>query len=251
MTAPIALQLYSVREELKADARGTLEAIARMGYTAVETGAFAGDPAAQRKLFDEFGLRVVSAHMPPPVDDAIPGIVEAMQTLGTTRLVVPWLDPQTYYQDLMGVQAAADLLNEAAEACAANGLQLFYHNHDFELREIDGELAFDMLLVRLDPTIRFEVDTYWVQVAGADAANAVSDLGAYAPLLHIKDGPLDRDKAMLPVGQGKMDFHRIIEAGEAYTEWLIVELDRCDGDMMVAVAQSLDYLVLEGLGRAS
>jgi len=250
MTAPIALQLYSVREEWNEDARATLEQIARMGYTAVETGAFAGDPVRQRELFDEFGLQVVSAHMPPPVDEATADIVAAMKILGTDRLVVPWLDPQKYYQDLMGVQEAADLLNEAAEECAANDLRLFYHNHDFELKRIDDELAFDLLLVRLDPSIKFEVDTYWVQVAGVDAANAVADLGAYAPLLHIKDGPLDRNKAMLPVGQGAMDFKRIIDAGEEHTEWLIVELDRYDGDMLLAVAQSLDYLVLEGLGRA-
>jgi sugar phosphate isomerase/epimerase len=251
MTAPIALQLYSVREQLAQDPHGTLEQVARMGYTAVETGAFAGDPETQRRLFDEFGLQVVSAHMPPPIGDATADIIAAMNILGTKRLVVPWLDPQKYYHDLRGVQAAADLLNEAAEVCAANDLQLFYHNHDFELNRIDDELAFDLLLVRLDPAIRFEIDTYWVQVAGADAANVVADLGAFAPLLHIKDGPLDKNKAMLPVGEGKMDIRRVIEAGKDHTEWLIVELDRFDGDMLQAVAQSLDYLVLEKLGRAN
>jgi len=77
----------------------------------------------------------------------------------------------------------------------------------------------------------------------------VSELGARVPLLHIKDGPLDKDAPMVAVGQGKMEFEPIIRAGAEAVQWLIVELDRCATDMLEAVAQSYDYLTNRGLAR--
>ncbi|MFN2206378.1 MAG: sugar phosphate isomerase/epimerase family protein, partial [Candidatus Promineifilaceae bacterium] len=151
-------------------------------------------------------------------------------------------DPQVYYQSESGVRQAIDLLNEAAGNAAQRGMPLYYHNHDFEFGTLNGRLIFDIMRERLDDSVLFEVDTYWVQTAGQDAAALVRDLGARAPLLHIKDGPLDRAQPMVALGDGKMDFKKVIPAGEPYTEWLIVELDRCAGDMMEAVARSHTYL---------
>ena len=94
----------------------------------------------------------------------------------------------------------------------------------------------------MDPAVLFEIDTYWVQTAGVDATALVRELGDRAPLLHIKDGLLKRELPMVAVGDGQMDFNETIPAGAPHTEWLIVELDRCAGDMMLAVSRSLVYL---------
>jgi sugar phosphate isomerase/epimerase len=242
MSAPIALQLYSVREQLEADFEGTLERVAAMGYTAVESGQFAGDPRRQAELFGNLGLQVVAAHVKPPVGKDRETTLAFMDALGTDRLVVPWLDPKVYYESAEGVQKAAALLNEAAANSSEHGLRFFYHNHDFEFGRIDGRLIFDMLQEQLDPAVLFEIDTYWVQTAGVNATAVVRELGARAPLLHIKDGLLKRDLPMVAVGDGQMNFKETIPAGDPFTEWLIVELDRCAGDMMLAVSRSLAYL---------
>jgi sugar phosphate isomerase/epimerase len=242
MNTPIALQLYSVREELNSDFDNTLARICDMGYTAVESGEFAGDARVQAEKFEKFGLEVVAAHVRPPVGENRDHALDFMETVGCRRLVVPWLDPQVYYQSESGVRQAIDLLNEAAGNAAQRGMPLYYHNHDFEFGTLNGRLIFDIMRERLDDSVLFEVDTYWVQTAGQDAAALVRDLGARAPLLHIKDGPLDRAQPMVALGDGKMDFKKVIPAGEPYTEWLIVELDRCAGDMMEAVARSHTYL---------
>jgi sugar phosphate isomerase/epimerase len=90
------------------------------------------------------------------------------------------------------------------------------------------------------------VDTYWVKVAGHDPAAVLRQLGNRAPLLHIKDGPADgTQSAMTAVGAGVLDWQAIIPAGSA-AEWLIVELDRCDTDMLQAVADSYTYLTQKG-----
>lgn len=242
MMKPIALQLYSVREELERDFDGTLGKIKEMGYTAVETGQFAGDAQEQVKKFNDFGLEIVAAHVKPPLGEEKERSLDFINTLGVNRLVVPWLDPKVYFQSPEGVHQAAELLNEAALNSWEQGLSFFYHNHDFEFNPINGRLAFDLLLEELDPRILFEIDTYWVETAGANVIEVIHALGSRAPLLHIKDGPLQREAPMVAVGDGKMDFQKVIPAGEPHTEWLIVELDRCAGNMMDAVARSLNYL---------
>jgi sugar phosphate isomerase/epimerase len=79
----------------------------------------------------------------------------------------------------------------------------------------------------------------------------VEALGERAPLLHIKDGPLDSEKDMQAIGEGAMDIPPIIEASHGTCDWLIVELDRCGSDMMEAVENSYDYLVGNELARGA
>jgi sugar phosphate isomerase/epimerase len=79
----------------------------------------------------------------------------------------------------------------------------------------------------------------------------IKRLGKRAPLLHIKDGPATIGESMLPLGQGSMDIEAIVKAGGDNTEWLIVELDRCDSDMVEAVQISYNYMISEGLARGN
>jgi sugar phosphate isomerase/epimerase len=104
-----------------------------------------------------------------------------------------------------------------------------------------------MMLQRLDESIGFEFDTYWVKTAGQDPVSVVQEMGSRAPLLHIKDGPAVRDQAMVAVGDGVMDFASILV--NAAADWLIVELDRCDTDMMQAVEDSYHYMIKEELAH--
>jgi sugar phosphate isomerase/epimerase len=98
------------------------------------------------------------------------------------------------------------------------------------------------MLDLLDPGIFFEVDTYWVKVGGSDPVAVVKNLGARAPMLHIKDGPGTKEAAHTAVGEGIMDIPALLKASGSNAKALVVELDRCDTDIMVAVKKSLDYL---------
>ena len=121
-------------------------------------------------------------------------------------------------------------------------MKFSYHNHDFEYALLDGSPAIYTLEEYLDTSIGFELDTYWIQVAGQDPAKVTARFGERSPLLHIKDGPGNRKADMTAVGDGVVDVPAIIRAGVPYTEWLIVELDRCATDKMEAVAKSYKYL---------
>jgi sugar phosphate isomerase/epimerase len=242
MTAPIALQLYSLRDETARDYAGTVRQVAEMGYAGVETAGFAGTtiPAAAQ-LFKDLGLTVCSTHLPLPLGERQAEVIETMHAFNCRRLVCA-SQPRDEWAKADGIGRIADTLNAASAVAQANGLSLGYHNHWWEFQRVEGRLAHDRLRDNLSPDVFFEIDTYWTQTAGVDAAAVVKALGPRAPLLHMKDGPAVQNKAMVALGEGVMDLPAILKASAGNAEWLIVELDSCDTDMTEAVRKSYDYL---------
>ena len=248
--APLAVQLYSVREALQTNFAGTLEQIAAMGYAGVETFRFDGiiDAGEARRIFDRLGLKVTSAHLPLPLDENQAAVLEQIEALGTDHLVVPWMEPR-YYESPEGIRKVGAIFNRALAVCEEHGLRLSIHNHDFEFRLLDGRPAILHLKDQLNDRIGFELDTYLIQVAGQDPAETVRAFGEAAPLLHIKDGPATHGEPMVAVGEGVVDVPAVIAAGAGQTDWLIVELDACATDMLEALEKSYAYLTQHGLAR--
>jgi len=246
MTAPIALQLYSIRKQLGNDFEGGVRRIADMGYAGVEPAGFPGTtPEQAAALFKELDLAVPSAHIALPVGEAKQQTLDTMNALGSTRIVSGFGPKQFATPDK--VKESCERFNEASAVAAENGMTFGIHNHSWEFMPMDGRHVYNLMLDHLAPEVFFQVDTYWVRIAGLDPADVVRELGARAPLLHIKDGPGEKEKPMTAVGDGVMDFPGIVEAAGANVEWMIVELDTCAGDMMEAVQKSHAYLTSEGL----
>jgi sugar phosphate isomerase/epimerase len=243
MTAPIAIQLYSVRENLAKDFEGTMRKIAQMGFKGVETAGFPEgvSPDQAKRTFDDLGLVVAGSHSPLPIEGQKQAVLDTLAAIDCPHLVCPWMNPE-YFASKDKLKELADILNEVYEIADANGLQFSYHNHEFEYAHLNGAPAIYHLQDYLKAGIGFELDTYWIQVAGQDPAEVTSRFGRRAPLLHIKDGPATKQGDMTAVGDGVVDVPAIISAGKPNTEWLIVELDRCATDMMEAVEKSLRYL---------
>ena len=65
MALPIGLQLYSVRDDIKNDFKGTLQKVKDMGYEAVEfAGLFGYSGAEVKAMCEEVGVKPLSAHVP-------------------------------------------------------------------------------------------------------------------------------------------------------------------------------------------
>lgn len=247
MASPIALQLYSLREYAQQDFEKTIRKVSDMGYAGVEPAGFPGTtPDAAGKLFAELGLTVPSAHLPLPVGDNKNEVLESMEAIGSKR-VISGKGPGDF-ESIEKIKATCEIFNEAAENARSAGMTFGIHNHWWEFLKVNNHYAYQIMLDWLDPDVFFEIDTYWVQTAGADPVQVIQELGARVPILHIKDGPCVKGEPMTAIGDGVMDFHAVVKAGKPDTEWLIVELDRCATDMEVAVDRSLKYLVKEGLG---
>ena len=260
-TADIALQLYTLRDAIEKDVAGTLERIAAIGYRSVETAFFPDGVTIEQagRLLERAGLSVCSVHCEIPVPSEQSRILEMTEAYRCKKIVWHGWPEDERYKTVAGTKELASIYNEANGFAKANGLQFGLHNHWWEFeRQPDGRLAYLDLLKDLEEDIFFEIDTYWVKVAGLDPAGIVADFGTRAPLLHIKDGPgtftkaLDEDKPdpMVAAGQGVQDFPAIVAAAAGRTEWMIVELDQCATDMFTAVEESFRYLTTENLATA-
>jgi sugar phosphate isomerase/epimerase len=246
-TKPVAIQLYTLRERLAADFDGTLARIAGIGYAGVEPFGVPADLDAQAARIHALGLAVPSVHIPPPADAASREAALRIAAAYDTRRIVCSIMPEGFASPAK-IARTRDALNAMGRFAADNGLTLAYHNHWWEFEPVEGQIPFDVMRRELDPSIIFEVDIYWAQVGRRDPAALLADLGERAPLLHVKDGPADGPQsAMVALGGGAVDIRGAVAAGAA--DWLIVELDKCDGDMLEAVECSYAYLVDEGLGH--
>lgn len=249
MSLPIAIQLYTIRDVLAQDFANGVRQIAEMGYMGVETAGFLGTtPKEASRLFRELDLVVTSAHAPLPLGEKKNQILDIMGELGSNRLVCPYIAPNEY-QTIDLIKKTCARFNEANQVAIENGLEFGFHNHHWEFEQVEGRYAYEILLEELDPTIFFEIDTYWVKTAGLEPSEIIKELGPRAPLLHIKDGPATKNDPMTAVGAGIMEWVEIMSAGKDHAEWLIVELDRCATDMMSAVQQSYAYLTKNGFAH--
>lgn len=240
----IAVQLYSVRESLEHDFSGTMRKLASYGYQAVELARFPTGVTVEgaKSLLDDLGMTVVGSHSPLPLGVDRNAVLDNILPFETPYLICPWLDPDNYFQDLDGIKTACEMLNEANVVVKEAGMQLAYHNHWFEMAEVDGKIAYQHMLDHLDNDIVFELDAYWAKVAGLNPVDVINELSGRNPLLHIKDGPAeDTVGAMVALGTGAMDVPALLDASTS--QWHIVELDRCNTDMMTAVKQSYSYLM--------
>ncbi len=246
---PIGVQLYSLREESKDDFGAVLERLAAMGYKGVEPfNLFGMSTSAFRKRVEDLGMVVCSSHTPWANRSEIGEVIEVVSELGLSR-AAGGFGPDDF-KDLDAVKQTADTANALVEQLKPAGLELFLHNHWWEIQELEGEPAY-YHFERLCPEVKYEIDTYWAANFGArDPAEEVRHFKSRSPLLHIKDGPLEEKKAHVAVGQGKVDIASVVRAGdEDVLEWLIVELDACDTDMFEAVEASHRYLTENGLAE--
>jgi sugar phosphate isomerase/epimerase len=242
MAPKIALQLYTLRDLTKIDYEGIVRKVAEMGYDGVETAGFDGTSlAAAAKLFKELGLAVAGAHSPFPVGEKKNEILDISSALGCKYMVVPHIGPNDT-KDMDSLKILCDRINEAQANSKARGMTLSIHNHWWEYQTLEGKLAADWMVEMIDPDVLFELDTYWIKVGGVDPVARVRQIGKRAPLLHIKDGPGNREAAQTAIGAGIMDFPAILKAGGANTEWWIMEADRVDGDALEAARQSCIYM---------
>lgn len=253
MSLPVAVQLYSVRDDLGADMRGTLQQVKEMGYDGVEFAGLYGVPVADiRAMLDEIGLVAVSAHV--PIDEMLSDVDRVLDdyaALGCRYIAMPWLPDERrpgnprYAETLEQIE----MLGKAAHE---KGMQLLYHNHDFEFVKVGEDYALDIMYANIPAEyLQTQLDTCWVKVAGEDPAAYIRKYTGRAPLVHLKDfykkgtekptnmyGLIGTDVEevaaedasvefeLRPIGHGVQDVPALLQASlDAGAEWVIVEQD--------------------------
>ena len=211
----VGLQLYTVRDQMKADFEGTLAHVAEIGYKEVEfAGYFDHTPADVRAILDRHGLSAPSTHIALGEIDAWKASLDTAKAIGHEYIVVPWI-PQEKRLTLDGWKNVAGVFNRAAQLAHDAGLQFAYHNHDFEFPKLEGQVPYDVLLQNTDPKlVQLEIDLYWLTKGGQDPLNYFSRWPGRIPLVHVKDSAGAPEHKMVDVGQGKIDWKRIFAKRE-------------------------------------
>jgi sugar phosphate isomerase/epimerase len=254
----IGLQLYTVRDLLKADFEGTLAKVAAIGYREVEfAGYFGRSPKDVRAVVDQNGLKPTSTHVEyETLGTPWPATLETASLIGHHFVVCPSI-PDELRAKPDGWKKAAETFNRAGETSRKAGIRFAYHNHHIELAPVAGKRPYDILLAETDPElVAMEMDLCWTTVGGADPLDYFHRYPGRFPLVHVKDvtsiptsGPSESYvpfpraiSVMTDVGQGVIDWKRIFaDSKEAGIEHAFVEHDE-PKDPLACVRNSYRYL---------
>ena len=237
------------------DVERTLAAVARIGYGEVEfAGYFGRSPAEIRTALEAEGLTAPAAHLSlEELRSSFDEAADAAAEIGHRYLVLPFLggaerpggDGATGSALVDGYRRLADEFNQLGARCREAGLVFGYHNHDFELEEVNGLRLLDVMIENTDPElVCYELDFYWLVHGGADPFDYFSRYPGRFDLCHVKDRTADGE--MADVGAGEIDFEAIFErADEAGLIHYFVEHD-APGDPMGSVRASYGHLASFG-----
>ena len=239
----VGLQLYSVRDLMKADMPGTIARVAEIGYKEVEfAGYFGRTPHEVHELLEKYHLSSPSTHVPYDSFQNWQKVLDDSKVIGHKWVTLPWI-PQEKRTTVADWKAIAAQFNQVGAQARKSGLRFAYHNHDFELKAIDGVRPLDILLGETDPKfVDFEMDIYWVIFGGGDPLDYFTRYPHRFALAHIKDSAGPPDNKMVDVGQGKIDFRTILaQSDKAGFQHYFVEHDQ-PADPIATIRNSYNYL---------
>jgi sugar phosphate isomerase/epimerase len=256
MAPKITVQLYSVRDYADKSYADTISQIADIGFKNVEPAGYAGLTTKEAsKILKEYGIKAPSCHGPLPVGDNKNKILDDFLTM-EHKYVFTGCPPNfnKNFTTIDGIKKTAELYCEAAEFLKPHGIQIGYHNHDWDLIDIEGIPAYKTFLDNTPDSILYEADLFWVACAGIDEVSFVKEIGTRAKILHFKDGIFKQYQTQkgefapadcitfLPAGSGNINLKGVAEIYNQ-TEYVAVEIDSFDGDMMQAIKDSYTWLI--------
>ncbi|MCD7972520.1 MAG: sugar phosphate isomerase/epimerase [Candidatus Azobacteroides sp.] len=258
----IAIQLYSLRDDISKDYAGTIKKAGEIGYTAIEAAGY-GDGKFYGRTPEEFkadienaGMTVLSSHTTKNLTDKELAsgdfsetltwwdeCIQAHKAAGMKYIVAPWMDVPKTLKDL---KSYCDFYNEIGKRCKENGMSFGYHNHAHEFEKVEDQVMLDYMIENTNPEyVFYEMDVYWVVRGGQSPVDYFNKYPGRFTLLHIKDNK--------ELGQsGMVGFDAIFKNTDvAGTKHLIVEVEQYNFTPEESVKKSLEYLQNCPLVKAS
>lgn len=274
----IGAQLFTVRELLKQDPRGTLETMARIGFKEIELFGFGGrstwisdplfgmTPAEFKKLLGDLGLTVPTVHF-SATEDVVDRVAAVALEIGAHHLIQAMASDFIKHdgnmpivsgvKDKAQVLKLADSWNRLGEKCKRAGIGFAYHNHHMEFAQLGDEIAYDVMLANSDPElVRLEMDIGWAAVAGIDGTEYLDKFPQRFIACHLKDynpqlpkeapsakAPIPEQLQLIPPGEGTIDFNKVLAAMQRNgVKHGYVEIDVPVGDPMDNCRRGYNYL---------
>ena len=257
----VGLQLYTIRDAMTADVKGTLQKLSDLGYKNLELANYADGkfygyaPGEFKKMVEDLGMVALSSHTQVEAAgitlDNAKKMTDDHAALGVKYCVQPWINEpdrniETYKKMI------ADW-NEVGKIMKESGIQFGYHNHNFEFATLDGVVPYyDIFLPEMDKDlITMEIDLFWATKAGQDPVEMFNKYPGRFQLFHLKD--MSHQEApffdvikddIAPVGAGVIDFKRILAAKDiaGMKDWFVEDDNQGNGKPFEALETSISNL---------
>jgi sugar phosphate isomerase/epimerase len=251
----VGLQLYTVREQIAKDVPGVMAKVAAAGYTNAEPSGYTRENKFwgvdvkgfkaildQNNLISTSGLYMIDLGGQKDYDDA-KHYCDVANTLGEKYIVVSWIYEQ-YRKSIDDYKALAEKMNKTGEVLKAAGIQLAYHNHDFEFEDMGGQHGYDIILSETDPKlIEMEMDIFWVVHGKADPIALFQQYPGRFKLWHVKDMDKTNRDLNTEVGTGTIDYKKIFSYSKlAGVEYAFIEQENFVMDWDASITQNAIYL---------
>ncbi|RIW14077.1 sugar phosphate isomerase/epimerase [Algoriphagus lacus] len=230
----IALQLYSLRNEMKVDPVKYHKMIAEWGISALEGGGNYGMSEAEyQKLLKDNKLRIVGVGADYNKLKSDPaGIVSEAKKYGAKYATCYWIPHAEGPITMDEIKAATELFNKTGEMLAKEGITLTYHPHGYEFAQTGSGSPMDYMLQNAK-NFQFNMDVYWVKMGGGDPLAIMKKYPGKFPQLHLKDRKIGTPGS--PDGRGDVETNVVLGTGDIDIAGLIQE----------AKKQGTKYLVIE------
>jgi sugar phosphate isomerase/epimerase len=224
----VGLAVITLRAEAQKDFGGTMRQVATIGYRDLDMYIYESrlEAPETRAILDRVGLACTSARVrTTSLYRGWERFLDAAKTLGATFITLADV-PAPERQTLRDYHELAALFNRCAATAARHGLTFCYHNHDAELKTLEGQVPYDLLIAETDPTlVHLQMDVYWMLHGGRDPVHELRRLAGRVSTLHLKDMQRWPQTGITTVGQGRIDFrdvlHTAIATGIRY--WYVEE----------------------------
>ena len=242
----VGVQLYSVRAEMLADPIGTLKRLAQIGYKQIESarsekGNYYGlKPKEIKKVLGDLGMTLRSGHV--HIDGAWQQSIDSAAEAGQEYLICSTMPSEG--QTVENYARVADTFSKAGEDCKKSNIIFGYHNHDYEFEKENGQVLYDVLLQKTDPSlVKMELDLGWVFVTGNDPLAYFEKYPGRFPLWHLKD--MDKAKKQsTEFGKGQLNIKGMLEnAKKSGMKYFFVEQEEYTNNAFESLQQDYDYLM--------
>lgn len=213
----ISYQLYSSR---KWDIEETFAMLAAAGFKEVEgVGPQYEDLARTKALLQSHGMTMPTGHFAPDLIESNPEkVIEIARALGISTVIAPYLAAENRPTTLAGWKEFAARLAKMSEPIVAAGLEFAWHNHEFELVPVEGQMPLD-IIAGASENIKLELDIAWVHVGGEDPVAWLNKYAGRIVATHVKDvapkGENVDEDGWADVGYGALDWAVIKPAMDA------------------------------------
>jgi len=216
---PISLELYSVRDELQKDLKGTVTAVAKMGYEVVEFFSpyyeWTPDYAKEvRKLLNDLGIRCLSTHNSAAsfAPENLAKTIELNGILGCRQVIMASAGKVV---GLDGWKGVAERLNQAAAKMKGAKLRPGFHNHQMEFKALEGSRPIDILAQNTDKSVVLQLDVGTCVEVGADPVAWIQKNPGRFGSMHLKDYSPEPGKGYAVMfGEGAAPWKQIFQAAE-------------------------------------